>query len=79
VKVGAAISAEHDPLAAGEEAAHLARTQLNGASADLALVFASGEHLAAPEAMLEGVIGVLSPEALIGCAAGGVLASGRKL
>jgi small ligand-binding sensory domain FIST len=79
VKVGAAISAGHDPLAAGEEAARLAGAQLNGASPDLALVFASGEHLAAPEATLEGVIGVLSPDALIGCAAGGVLAGGREL
>jgi small ligand-binding sensory domain FIST len=79
VKIGAGISAGHDPLNAGTEAALLAAAQLEGAPVDLALVFASGSHLAAPEATLEGVTGVLSPKALIGCAAGGVLGIGREL
>jgi small ligand-binding sensory domain FIST len=47
--------------------------------ADLAVVFASGSHLIAPEATLEGVYGELSPAALIGCGAGGVLGRGREL
>ncbi len=42
------------------------------------MVFASGSHLIAPEATLEGVHSVLSPEALIGCGAGGVLGAGRE-
>jgi small ligand-binding sensory domain FIST len=79
VRVGAGISAEHDPRAGGAEAARLAAAPLGGSPTDLVLVFASGEHLAAPEATLEGVIGVLSPGALIGCGAGGVLATGREL
>jgi small ligand-binding sensory domain FIST len=79
VKVGAGISTEHDPLTAGLEAARIAAAQLDQAPADLAMVFASGGHLAAPEATLEGVGSVLSPGALIGCAAGGVLATGREL
>jgi small ligand-binding sensory domain FIST len=79
VKAGAGISAEHDPLAGGAQAARLAAASLAGAPADLVLVFASGEHLAAPEATLEAVTAVLSPGALIGCGAGGVLASGREL
>jgi small ligand-binding sensory domain FIST len=52
---------------------------LGGAPADLAVVFASGSHLVAPEAMLEGIHAVLSPESLVGCGAGGVLGSGREL
>jgi small ligand-binding sensory domain FIST len=42
-------------------------------------VFASGSHLIAPEATLEGIYGELAPAALIGCGAGGVLGQGREL
>ncbi len=43
------------------------------------MVFASGSHLIAPEAALEGVHSVLAPDALVGCGAGGVLGGGREL
>jgi small ligand-binding sensory domain FIST len=79
VQAGAGISANHDPLMAGIEATRAAADGLDGAQADLALVFASGTHLAAPEATLEGVHGVLAPRTLIGCGAGGVLGAGREL
>ncbi len=79
MKVGAGISTEHDPLTAGVEAARIAAAQLDRRPADLAMVFASGAHLAAPETTLEGVAGVLSPTTLIGCGAGGVAATGREL
>jgi small ligand-binding sensory domain FIST len=79
VRVGAGISAEHDPLAAGVSAARLAGQQLAGEPADLALVFASGAHLAAPEATLEGVTSVLEPATVVGCGAGGVIGGGREL
>jgi small ligand-binding sensory domain FIST len=79
VKAGAGISTERDPLAGGTEAATLAAGPLAGRRADLVLVFASGEHLAAPEATLAGVTSVLETDALIGCGAGGVMAGGREL
>lgn len=79
VRVGSAISVEQDPLDAGTAAAQAAAQALEGASADLALLFASGENLAAPEAALGAVDRVLAPKALVGCAAGGVLGSGREL
>ena len=79
VRAGAGISTHHDPLEAGVEAARAAAAGLEGAPADLAIVFASGSHLAAPEAMLEGVHGVLAPSSLVGCGAGGVLGAGREL
>jgi small ligand-binding sensory domain FIST len=79
VRVGAGISAGHDPLSAGAAAARLAGEQLGGEPADLAVVFASGAHLAAPEATLEGVGSVLEPTALVGCGAGGVIGGGREL
>jgi small ligand-binding sensory domain FIST len=79
ITVGAGISSEHDPLEAGVAAAGAARSALGAGEADLALVFASGAHLAAPEAALEGVHSVLAPKALVGCGAGGVLGVGREL
>ena len=60
-------------------AARSAASGLGGAPADLAVVFASGSHLVAPEATLEGVHAELAPEALVGCGAGGVLGAGREL
>jgi small ligand-binding sensory domain FIST len=79
IRIGTGLSTEHDPLQAGAAAALAAEAGLGGAPADLALVFASGSHLVAPEATLEGVHGVLAPTALIGCGAGGVLGRGREL
>ncbi|MBV9683055.1 MAG: FIST C-terminal domain-containing protein [Solirubrobacterales bacterium] len=78
VQIGTGISNEPDPLQAGTAAAWAAAAGLGGEGADLALVFASGSHLAAPEATLEGVLSVLAPRTLVGCGAGGVLARGRE-
>jgi small ligand-binding sensory domain FIST len=79
VRIGTGLSTEHDPLRAGTEASRAAAAELDGSSPDLAVVFVSGSHLIAPEAALEGVHGELSPAALIGCGAGGVLGRGREL
>ena len=78
-RIGTGLSTEHDPLQAGTAAAQSAAEALGNAPADLALVFASGSHLVAPEATLESVHAALAPRALIGCGAGGVLARGREL
>lgn len=56
-----------------------ARGGLRGAGCDLAIVFASGTHLAAPEAVLEAVHEALAPGRLAGCAAGGVIGAGREV
>ncbi|MGB0093225.1 MAG: FIST N-terminal domain-containing protein [Solirubrobacteraceae bacterium] len=79
VRIGAGVSVELDPLAASVQAAGTAASALDGAPADLALVFASGAHLFAPEFTLEGVHGVMQPRALVGCGAGGVLGGDREL
>ncbi|MBV9803056.1 MAG: hypothetical protein JO130_07710 [Solirubrobacterales bacterium] len=73
IRIGTGISTELDPLEAATVAAQSAAEALDGAPADLALLFASGSHLVAPEATLEGVHATLAPRALIGCGAGGVL------
>jgi small ligand-binding sensory domain FIST len=79
MRVGTGLSAEHDSPAGAAEAARAAAQGLGGAEADLALVFASGAHLADPEAMLAAVQDELAPAALVGCGAGGVLGGRREL
>jgi small ligand-binding sensory domain FIST len=79
VRIGAGVSAEPDARMGAIEAAAAARDGLGGAPADLAVVFASGAHLAAPEATLEGVREALDPRELVGCGAGGVLGEGREV
>jgi small ligand-binding sensory domain FIST len=79
VAIGASICTLPDPFAAGAAAASEAAAGLDGAPADLVVVFAAGAHLQAPEALLEGIHSTLAPRALIGCGAGGVLGDGREL
>src|ERR1019366_8950937 len=61
------------------EAAQTAAVGLAGERADVAVVFACGAHLAAPEAVLEGVHEALRPAQLVGCGASGVLPAGAKV
>src|SRR4051794_27316935 len=79
VRIGTGLSTTPDPRAGGVEAALAARRGLQGASCDLVVTFVSGAHLAAPEATLEGIHEALAPELLIGCGAGGVIASCREV
>ncbi|MBV9415157.1 MAG: hypothetical protein JO363_09285, partial [Solirubrobacterales bacterium] len=79
VRIGTGLSTEHDPFEAGTAAARAAAAGLGDETPDLALVFASGTHLVAPEAALEGVHAALAPRTLVGCGAGGVLGRGREL
>jgi small ligand-binding sensory domain FIST len=79
VQIGIGLSTLPDPLDAGAAAAGQAAAALDGTDPELALVFAAGAHLAAPEAMLEGVQQTSSPGVLLGCGAGGVLGDGREL
>lgn len=79
VKIATALSTLPDPVEAGREAGATTAERLGGDSAELAFVFASGSHLAAPEAMIDGIQETLQPGALVGCGAGGVLGSGREL
>lgn len=79
IRIGCSLSTEPDPRAGAAAAGRRAAAALDGAPASLAVVFASGAHLAAPEATLEGVREALEPEALIGCGAGGVLGDGREI
>jgi small ligand-binding sensory domain FIST len=79
IRIGAALSHSHDARSAAIEAAQKAAGALAGERVDVALVFACGTHLAAPETLLEGVHEALRPAALIGCGASGVLGSGEEV
>jgi small ligand-binding sensory domain FIST len=79
VHIGAGLSTSPDARAGALEAAMTAREGLAGARCDLAVVFAAGTHLAAPEAVLEAVGEALDPAVLAGCAAGGVIGARREV
>src|SRR5687768_17454508 len=79
VRIGTGLSTSPDARAGALEAAMSARDGLGGESCDLALVFAAGTHLAAPEAVLEAVVETLAPAELAGCAAGGVIGGRREV
>ena len=77
--IGTGLSTSPDPRAGALEAAMTAREGLGEMPCDLAIVFASGTHLAAPEAVLEAVHEALAPAQLAGCAAGGVIGARREV
>jgi small ligand-binding sensory domain FIST len=79
VRIGTGLSTSPDQRAGALEATLTARDGLDGAPCDLAVVFASGTHLAAPEAVLEAVHEQLAPAGLVGCAAGGVIGGRREV
>lgn len=79
VRIGAGLSTTPDARVSAIEAASTAREGLGGERADLVAAFACGAHLAAPEATLEGIHEALMPRHVVGCGAGGVLASGREI
>jgi small ligand-binding sensory domain FIST len=79
VRIGTGLSTAPDARVAALEAGAAARAFLRGAVCDLAVVFASGMHLAAPEATLEAVHEALAPSELIGCGAGGVIGPQREV
>jgi len=79
VRIACGLSTASDPRAGALEAAEVVRRELDGDSIDLVVVFASGAHLASPEATIEAVHGALEPDVLIGCGAGGIVGGGREI
>jgi small ligand-binding sensory domain FIST len=79
VRIACGLSTASDPRAGAIEAAADAAALMLGASVDLAVVFASGAHLASPAATIEGVHDVLAPDVLVGCGAGGIVGAGREI
>jgi small ligand-binding sensory domain FIST len=79
VYVGTALSTAPDPRDGAAQAAAEAAEALGARPCDLAVVFASGAHLAAPEVTLEAIHEELAPVELVGCGAGGVIGGVREV
>jgi small ligand-binding sensory domain FIST len=78
VQASVGASESFDTVEAAAEAADTARAGLEGAC-DLAVVFASGQHLSMAKWLLSEVHERLEPRALLGCGAGGTVAGGHEL
>src|SRR5262245_7553054 len=78
VRASVGASESFDTVEAAVEAADRARAGLVPAC-DLAVVFASGQHLGMAKWLLSEVHDRLEPRSLIGCGAGGTVAAGREL
>jgi small ligand-binding sensory domain FIST len=79
VHIATGLSTTPDARAGALEAASAAARGLNGRPCDLAVLFASGAHMAAPEATLAAVHEMLGPMTLVGCGAGGVISDAREV
>jgi small ligand-binding sensory domain FIST len=78
VRTAVGASEGFDTVEAAVEVSNRAASALDG-PCDLAVVFASGQHLAMAMWLLSEIHERLEPRALIGCGAGGTLAAGREL
>jgi small ligand-binding sensory domain FIST len=78
VRASVGASESFDTVEAAAEAADRARAGLDP-PCDLAVVFASGQHLGMTKWLLSEIHERLEPKALIGCGAGGTVAGGREL
>ena len=79
VRIACGLSTASDPRTGAIEAASDVAARMHGRDVDLAVVFASGAHLAAAAATIEGVHEMLAPDVLIGCGAGGIVGAGREI
>ncbi len=79
IRIGCGLSTLSDARSGALEAARAAGAQLGEQPVDLAVVFACGSHLAAPEATLEAVHEACDPAQLIGCGAAGVLGGEQEI
>jgi small ligand-binding sensory domain FIST len=78
-RVGAGLSAAGGAAEATAEAAREARAALGGATADLAFLFLSADHLDEAEQALQAAEQQLEAAHLLGCVASGVVARAREL
>lgn len=78
-KFAVALSVDPDPVAAANEAARSIVAQLEGATATLAVVFATPSLCTDPWSLLETLHTELAPEHLIGCTGEAIIGDGREV
>src|SRR3954468_19853114 len=79
VHIATGLSTTPDARTGALEAASAAARGLRGRACDLAILFASGAHLAEPEVTLAAIHEMLVPMTLVGCGAGGVISDAREV
>jgi small ligand-binding sensory domain FIST len=79
IQAGVGLSTSTDTARAASEASASAVAGFDGASADFAVVFATGEHASAIPTLLAGVEQAAGTPYVVGCSAAGVIAGGREV
>jgi small ligand-binding sensory domain FIST len=80
IRAGAGVSTDPETRAAAADAVAQAKTLLDGAAADLVLLFLSPHHLpVGPLAAMAQIAGDLEPGCLIGCVSQGVIGGEREV
>jgi small ligand-binding sensory domain FIST len=74
-----AVSGTTESALAADEVALEVRDRLQGARADLAVLFVSGEHAEREREICDAVLEGVGPQVLLGCSAGGVIGDGREI
>jgi hypothetical protein len=79
IEAGVGLSSASSTVVAASEAAALSASELSGGRADLAIVFATGEHADEIPSLLASVERSAGTPYVVGCSASGVIAGGREL
>jgi small ligand-binding sensory domain FIST len=79
IQAGVGLSSASSTVVAASEAASLSASELSGGPADLAIVFATGEHADEIPSLLESVERATGTPYVVGCSASGVIAGGREV
>jgi len=79
IEAGVGLSSASSTVVAASEAAAHAASGLSGGHADLAIVFATGDHAEEIPSLLSSVERATGTPYIVGCSAAGVIAQGREL
>jgi len=79
IEAGVGLSSASSTVVAASEAASQAASSLGGEPADLAIVFASGEHADGIPSLLSSVERAAGTPYIVGCSASGVIGRGREI
>ncbi|HJQ99829.1 MAG TPA: FIST N-terminal domain-containing protein [Candidatus Polarisedimenticolaceae bacterium] len=79
IEAGVGLSSASSTVVAASEAASTAASGLSGGRADLAIVFATGDHADEIPSLLSSVERAAGTPYIVGCSAAGVIAQGREV
>jgi small ligand-binding sensory domain FIST len=79
VRFSSVLSRDLDAVEAGQDLAHAAKRELNGAPADLACLFLSSHYVGRAEELSEAVYRVLAPRVLLGCTGEGIISGSEEI